>query len=558
MVSRQALQVFARLYASNVDPPLKITYAPVLQSSIEHGTPYLDYADDSPAYLALKSSIFYACICSVTEPQCMECFGSPRNILQGLWRATSDAMLAKAGFITTTDLATLQAYVIYLHALRSQNSGRMVWTLTAMVIRIAQAMNLHREEALSSVPFFEAEMKRRLWYVILSLDLQGSMDRGTDPIVRQDDFTTRPPMNINDTDFHPGRTDPCLPRVGYADSTLLCIPAHLARLGRSINFVSPGDMLHKDCEAFHWDWNERIRSSSSWVHAVQSILPTNLKPKNLYERRCHKLVHVIATTIGIFVYRPMARHPALGPPPCDSNTILSLALASMEAFLRMQNDLQADNIYAWSETGFVPWHPFAVLLAELCIDHEGEGAQELVYRAWRLADKVYAFMASRIAEGETGPLWASIKKLMRRANLKRPRELTPASVAWGRLEFQRANLDRNMQPSPPLSVKDSPDFDVMQSLQFENMLGAQGTAVDPTWSSGWTPEPHQQSAWNNWGMFLDDMGSDLDTTWMTGISPANYDPSMAQSMISPSQGMMPPLQSMPPDRSMGDTQWTGL
>jgi hypothetical protein len=57
-----------------------------------------------------------------------------------------------------------------------------------------------------------AELRRRLWATILELNVQLSLDMGTNPMISTDDFDTLPPSNIDDTDVDDKTVDALQPK----------------------------------------------------------------------------------------------------------------------------------------------------------------------------------------------------------------------------------------------------------------------------------------------------------------------------------------------------------
>lgn len=76
--------------------------------------------------------------------------------------------------------------------------------LMGIVIRHAMALGLHCDPVFSvdDMPIYEIEMRRRLWTTIVQLELQQSITSGTQPLLKNDDFNTLPPSNLNDDDIH--------------------------------------------------------------------------------------------------------------------------------------------------------------------------------------------------------------------------------------------------------------------------------------------------------------------------------------------------------------------
>ncbi|KAK7905496.1 hypothetical protein LTR67_000219 [Exophiala xenobiotica] len=78
-------------------------------------------------------------------------------------------------------------------------SENQAFIATGSLVRRAMSAGYHREiNDYAQVSPFSAEMRRRIWATIVELDLQASVDRGMPPSVREGDFNTIAPMNLND------------------------------------------------------------------------------------------------------------------------------------------------------------------------------------------------------------------------------------------------------------------------------------------------------------------------------------------------------------------------
>jgi hypothetical protein len=63
---------------------------------------------------ALRFAIYYAATTSVTAAQCMMQIGEERSALLARYRMSVEVALAKADFVNTVELSTLQALAIFL------------------------------------------------------------------------------------------------------------------------------------------------------------------------------------------------------------------------------------------------------------------------------------------------------------------------------------------------------------------------------------------------------------------------------------------------------------
>ncbi|KAI5370682.1 hypothetical protein Slin14017_G015610 [Septoria linicola] len=147
-----------QIYFADIDAVFKVLHKPSIQPLLEFGDTYLDQTADSPSNTALRAAMWFSSVTSLSESDRRS--DKPRSELLRLSRRHCDFALSKADLINTTDLATLQAAVIYIAASRLTDPSRRPWTSTALVARIAQGVGLQHEQP-NHTPF-EKELRRRL------------------------------------------------------------------------------------------------------------------------------------------------------------------------------------------------------------------------------------------------------------------------------------------------------------------------------------------------------------------------------------------------------------
>jgi hypothetical protein len=109
-----AIQMFQlwQIYISNVNPLLKVTHTPTLQSQVIS-------ASANPAKIpkpleALLFAIYFAAITSLSEEEVQSTFGEDKVILLGKYHNATQQALVNAGFMRSPDLMVLQALFLYL------------------------------------------------------------------------------------------------------------------------------------------------------------------------------------------------------------------------------------------------------------------------------------------------------------------------------------------------------------------------------------------------------------------------------------------------------------
>lgn len=124
-------------------------------------------------------------------------------------------------------LEMLQMHVLLFQAKKMNCMGKKRgWASIGTLIRVMMAAGLHREPTHLSqeISFFEAEMRRRLWYTVLELELQEACDRGMQPMLNGESWDSLPPLNIHDEDFDETSIfAPCeRPLDTYTRTSFLC------------------------------------------------------------------------------------------------------------------------------------------------------------------------------------------------------------------------------------------------------------------------------------------------------------------------------------------------
>jgi Fungal Zn(2)-Cys(6) binuclear cluster domain len=102
------------IYLANVDPVSKLLHARSLRAYLQEGSETLDCSPGPRGLEALRFAISYVAIISISEEECKDRLGEDRAVLLARYRAGTESALARADFVTTTEMSTLQALTIYL------------------------------------------------------------------------------------------------------------------------------------------------------------------------------------------------------------------------------------------------------------------------------------------------------------------------------------------------------------------------------------------------------------------------------------------------------------
>ena len=106
-------------FLANVDVAFKVLHGPSLKRYLYGQVGDLACSPGPNGLEALRFAIYYAATTSLTAAQCMMQIGEERSALLSRYRASVEVALAKADFVNTVELSTLQALAIFLVSLHA-------------------------------------------------------------------------------------------------------------------------------------------------------------------------------------------------------------------------------------------------------------------------------------------------------------------------------------------------------------------------------------------------------------------------------------------------------
>ncbi|KAK3171571.1 hypothetical protein OEA41_003655 [Lepraria neglecta] len=462
------LYTFCEIYLANVDPVFKILHAPSLRRYLQEGAAELDCSPGSRGLEALKFAICYAATASV----------------------------------------------------RVNDTRRLMWTLTSLAVRIAQAIGLHHENSSSSLRPFGKEMRRRLWWQICLLDSHAAEDRATNPVVYADSFSTKLPLQINDEDLHVDSCEEVEERQGFTDMTFCLICHEIMDTVRQLNYVPVKELGQPQSDSQE-KWTQRI---DAVINLQRRIEERYLRHLNL-ARPLHWATRIVADIITaimwLIVYRPLQQRPdsSFSSQFADPG-ILGLSVEVLERAHQLNTD-PAASPYRWLSQTYVQWHALAVTIAELCVKIEGP----MVERAWAVLMPVFREASQHVADSNEGMLWRPIKKLMNRAQGLRQEYLDSRSVRadlsarmadWNVSDHGSHRADtgdpmfgmiENVQEAvegvaPPMEgLQLAPSISGSAPFDWDPWLAAASTSMESSMRSQDNDDMNQM-AWTNWENFV--------------------------------------------------------
>jgi len=404
-------------FKDRVDPLVKVLHIPTIEPVVLSAAAHLPNLSRSSECLLF--AIYYGAVTSLTPQDCQARFNEEKQVLLSRYRFAIEQSLARANFLTTEEIVVLQAFVIFLICLRRNHDARVIWTLTGLVVRIAQTLGIHRDGTHFGLSPFEIEMRRRLWWQICVLDVRASEDHGCDPTIIEQAFDTKMPLNINDVDIRPDDKDFPPERQGCTDLAFCLIRFEVANTFRRINYIPPGSS--RAC-GDHFS-SVTLQDKEKWITECHQRL------EERYLRHCDMSVPLFWVTatvarlmmskMWLMVYHPFQRHDGGASLPSETKDKLFItSLENIEYSLLLETEARTMK-WGWLFRTYMQWHALAFMLSELC--HRTQG--DLVERAWIAVEKTRDGRWGRplTDDNRAGHLWRPLKKLYRKAKDARQR-----------------------------------------------------------------------------------------------------------------------------------------
>ncbi|KAH6695769.1 fungal-specific transcription factor domain-containing protein [Plectosphaerella plurivora] len=427
-------------FRENVDAMVKVFHGPTIEKLLREArrtpgattttppTPPPRAADE-----AVLFTIYYSAVASMEDDEAEASFGSPKTRLLARYRFGVEQALARANLLNTTDMAVLQALAVFLTVVRRHDDTKFCWTMTALAVRIAQALGLHRDGTQLGLAPLEVESRRRLWWAILALDLRSAEELGSDLVVAEGAFDTLLPTNVNDADLEgaaamsPGSPVPAA-RQGRTDMAVCLVRLEICALARRLHSMT-GDMAavnggDGDAAASLAARDQMLSEVHARVenqflrHVISSEAEGDRDPLFWV---ASLVARVVMAKIGLLIYQPVL-FPGSGP--ALSEEIRDRLFASTVDIVEHNHVLNTDprcRQWRWLFQTYRQWHAIAYMLLEVARRPWSASSE----RAWEAA----AILAHEGHElgGAAGvdhtAVWMPMRRLYARAKRHRAAEI---------------------------------------------------------------------------------------------------------------------------------------
>ncbi|KAJ5289031.1 hypothetical protein N7478_002061 [Penicillium angulare] len=246
--------------------------------------------------------------------------------------------------IKRAEINTLRLYILLITAQNCFGMKRsQAWLATSHLVKSAMMSGYHRDPSkYAGISTFNMEMRRRIWYTIVELDLQVALDRGMPPTIHCSDYDTRLPLNINDDELNESTLEP--PEGYPLSSAVDC--SYQTALGRSLPLRlkvcslmnSPRvSCRYEEIQRLDWELTRQVAQIPSWF-APNVTSPATFEKatlwKALIENRLAQTLLSLHTPFAI-----EAREEALFAPSARSRLDAAVMILSTQRRLHETSPL---------------------------------------------------------------------------------------------------------------------------------------------------------------------------------------------------------------------------
>lgn len=372
-----------KLFKDNIDPLTKIIHVPTIERHIEdffQGTSTIPREID-----VLLFAIYSAALYSISDSLCLELFQQEREEMLTMYCANTRTRLAEMNFVSTASMTVLQAFLLYLIAMRATYDGRTMWILSGIGVRIAQSLRLQVDGTVSGLSAFDTELQRRVWYHIAMSDMKFAEFAGVEkmPLFGDGPTCTKKFSNNNDEDLVPSMKE--IPpdskkitsisfvrmRADMTDFWRTNIPGSLSILGGVSRELS-GSESHDPSV----DWLEEHLRESYTKYCTPTI-------------PIHLMIAIVSTH-AVDIVRFIKHHPKSwansdAGSESERQFVWHICMRSLHAFVTCHTTPALAG-FRWHMFSSFPWQQVVHVLDCLQHDRAGEESDD----AWELIQKIYA------------------------------------------------------------------------------------------------------------------------------------------------------------------------
>lgn len=450
-------------FRSSLDPLLRLVHRPSIQHLFLATSEELK---DVPADLAaLRLAICFAAASSMHQD--MNGSAPPTSRLREQYAEGCEASLSRAQLLAAPTMAGLQALMIYLTYGRRFLGSVYVWSLTAVLVRLAMKLKLHLDPETQGLTFVECEYRRRLWWQLMSLDASTADGNETDPLINERQYTTKFPSAVQDKEL----VQPSSPKERTHSPDMF---PSLVRF--EITYYVRTLLFSEQFNKANGYPNLSAEGKLSIVESLEVVL------HDKYFRKCPCEPGPCALTVAtskitvarlkLVIYKEMLSSP-VGNAQVAEN-MLKACVQILAATRALRTDPVLSH-WSWLHDSNAEWDTAATCLTLLAHSH----AQSLITtQAWNAVEAFFSAWKHSVRSEDRMKQWARLKGLKAKALQARAR------VLWEEVQHEQSRRSVSHQHMSSLVAEDGSPIARRKSHTDLRNDGSESRVMDAAFDSG--------------------------------------------------------------------------
>jgi hypothetical protein len=195
---KETCEQLCNLFFATVFPLLPLLHLPAfaedfysfwgeVKQSDEHNSQIGMFLRKQPGFVCLLSSILFASLVAVPPMRLRSVLGNDNiSVTPGDMHFATVTSAALTGFPRSPSIYSLAAYIFVQSQFMREEDFAHCGDFVSTAFRVALGMGLHRHLPEAPFSISELEMRRRLWWYILHLDVMSSASSGLSPFFIDD------------------------------------------------------------------------------------------------------------------------------------------------------------------------------------------------------------------------------------------------------------------------------------------------------------------------------------------------------------------------------------
>lgn len=455
------------IFLERVDPIIKLIHTttmwPAIQRTIEQPQ---SVAKDLEA---LVFTVYASIVSSMDDDECLSMLKESKAILFKRYRHASRQALINAQFVKTSSLMTLQAYVLYMVGSSGAYQNDSFYVLSGIALRLARRMGLHRDGSTFGFSPFETEMRRRLWWVIVTGDYRASEFAGTKPSMDLIQSDTKGMLNVEDEDLTPDMIEFPPERTGITTGVLQLMRCDLTQFLKSVGPDQPDNFFWDKLTGTALTPEEKDRKIDGLEDLVESKYVRYCDPSNHLHFFASILARSALCKIRLFAHNPRQFAEKGEKVPQRSRDVIWKSGSKMLEYGVLMHSSPNMKKFTWHLGTAYLWDTLLYVLIET--RHRRKGPE--VDKIWKSIESIFAsypqiFDSNQptlyLAIGSwTLQVWEECAAARRADGL--PDQMEPNFIKSLR-QFRRANIQQSHHAVAP---KPNGDVQETSSHNFEQM-----------------------------------------------------------------------------------------